>query len=205
MYACKHEWQSQDDMSYLRTTLRRAEDNGGQVGVLFLDVDNFKNINDSMGHAFGDRLLIAIATRLREATESRGFAARLGGDDFTVIYDEVHGSEDLNRVGGALVHAFHRPFLIENREILVGVSVGASLYPTDERDGQAPAARRRRALFEAKSGGRSQLSLFNPAMVEPASLKIPRWWSRRASSSACSRDCGAPWIEASSSSCSSPK
>jgi diguanylate cyclase (GGDEF)-like protein len=119
-------------MSYLRATLRRAETSGAQVGVLFIDVDNFKNINDSMGHAFGDRLLVAIATRLREATESRGFTARLGGDEFTVIYDEVQGPEDLNRVGGALVHAFHAPFLIENRDIVVGVSVGASLYPTDE-------------------------------------------------------------------------
>jgi diguanylate cyclase (GGDEF)-like protein len=159
-------------MSYLGATLRRAERNGVQVGVLFLDVDNFKNINDSMGHAFGDRLLVAIATRLREATEHRGFAARLGGDEFTVIYDEVQGPEDLNRVGGALVHAFHQPFLIENRDILVGVSVGASLYPDDERDGEALLCAADAALFQAKSSGRSQLSLFNPAMVEAASLKF---------------------------------
>jgi diguanylate cyclase (GGDEF)-like protein len=159
-------------LSYLQSALRKAARDATQVGVFFIDLDNFKNINDSMGHAFGDRVLQAIAQRLREATDAGGFAARLGGDEFTVIYEGADSVEEVCRIGGRIVCAFQKPLLIDSRELLVGISVGASVYPDHERDGEALLRAADSALFQAKTSGRSQLSLFNPAMLEAATLKF---------------------------------
>jgi diguanylate cyclase (GGDEF)-like protein len=159
-------------LRYLQATLRRAALEGRLVGVFFLDLDNFKNINDSMGHAFGDRVLQAIAQRLREATEAGGFAARLGGDEFTVIHDGADSVEEICRVGGRLVCAFQKPLLVDGRELLVGISVGASVYPDHEGDGDALLRAADAALFEAKTAGRSRMSLFSPAMLEAATVKF---------------------------------
>jgi diguanylate cyclase (GGDEF)-like protein len=159
-------------LTYLQSALRRAHREGAQVGVFFLDLDNFKNINDSMGHAFGDRVLTAIAERLREATAESGFAARLGGDEFTVIYENAQSIEDVCRVGGTLVYAFEKPLVIDGRDLLVGVSVGASVYPDHEMDGEALLRAADAALFQAKQAGRARLSLFSPAMLEAATLKF---------------------------------
>ena len=73
----------------LNRSLQRAEQRGCGVAVFFIDLDNFKNLNDGMGHAFGDRVLISVAQRLEETAGASGFAARLGGDEFTVVYEEV--------------------------------------------------------------------------------------------------------------------
>jgi diguanylate cyclase (GGDEF)-like protein len=116
-------------LSYLNISLKNAARDGTQVGVFFLDLDNFKNINDSMGHAFGDLVLQGIAQRLREATELGGFAARLGGDEFTVVQERAGSVEEVARAGGALVCAFQKPLLIQERELSISVSVGASVYP----------------------------------------------------------------------------
>jgi diguanylate cyclase (GGDEF)-like protein len=159
-------------LTYLQSTLRKAHREGAQVGVFFLDLDNFKNINDSMGHAFGDRVLTAIAERLREATADTGFAARLGGDEFTVVYENAQSIDDVCRVGGTLVYAFEKPLVIDGRDLIVGVSVGASVYPDHEMDGEALLRAADAALFEAKQAGRARLSLFSPAMLEAATLKF---------------------------------
>ena len=90
-------------LSYLNLSIKSAARDGTQVGIFFLDLDNFKNINDSMGHAFGDLVLQGIAERLRAATELGGFAARLGGDEFTVILERAGSVEEIARAGGALV------------------------------------------------------------------------------------------------------
>lgn len=159
-------------LTYLQSALRKAHREGAQVGVFFLDLDNFKNINDSMGHAFGDRVLTAIAERLREATAETGFAARLGGDEFTVVYENAQSIEDVCRVGGTLVYAFEKPLVIDGRDLIVGVSVGASVYPDHEMDGEALLRAADAALFQAKQAGRARLSLFSPAMLEAATLKF---------------------------------
>jgi len=159
-------------LSYLNISLRNAARDGTQLGVLFLDLDNFKNINDSMGHAFGDLVLQGIAQRLREATELGGFAARLGGDEFTVIHERAGSAEDVARAGGALVCAFQKPLLIQERELSISVSVGASVYPQDEQDAGALLRAADAALFHAKSLGRSRLCMFRAELLEAAALKF---------------------------------
>jgi diguanylate cyclase (GGDEF)-like protein len=159
-------------LSHLEHALRSAEAEHSRVGVFFLDLDNFKNLNDSMGHAFGDQLLKAIAERLQEAAGPRGFAARLGGDEFTVICATSGEVQELAAVGETLVAAFQRSFLVEGRELLVSASVGASVYPDHERDSGALMRAADVALFQAKSLGRSRLSIFSRELLENASVKF---------------------------------
>ena len=159
-------------LSYLNISLKNAARDATQVGVFFIDLDNFKNINDSMGHAFGDLVLQGIAQRLREATELGGFAARLGGDEFTVIQERAGSVEEIARAGGALVCAFQKPLLIQERELLISVSVGASIYPDDELDADALLRAADAALFHAKSLGRSRLCMFRAELLETAALKF---------------------------------
>ena len=159
-------------LSYLNISLKNAARDGTQVGVFFLDLDNFKNINDSMGHAFGDLVLQGIAQRLREATELGGFAARLGGDEFTVIQERVASVDDVARAGGALVCAFQKPLIIQERELSISVSVGASVYPQDELDAGALLRAADAALFHAKRLGRSRLCMFRAELLEAAALKF---------------------------------
>jgi diguanylate cyclase (GGDEF)-like protein len=100
--------------------------------VFFLDIDNFKYINDSMGHAFGDRVLVSFAQRLDDVARPVGFAARLGGDEFTVVFDLAQSIEEVRTAGLLMVQAFQRPLVVDGRDLMVSVSVGASIFPEHE-------------------------------------------------------------------------
>jgi len=159
-------------LSRLESSLSQAHDGHWQVGVFFLDLDNFKTINDSMGHAFGDQVLRQVAQRLVEVTGELGFAARLGGDEFTIICHSRAGLEQLSSIGEALVVAFQRPLLVEGRELLVSVSVGVSVYPDHESSPDALLRAADAALFQAKNLGRSRLSVFSRELLENAATKF---------------------------------
>jgi diguanylate cyclase (GGDEF)-like protein len=142
------------------------------VAVFFIDLDNFKNLNDGMGHTFGDRALISVAQRLEETAAGFGFAARLGGDEFTVVYEEVFSVQDAEAAGLKLVDAFRRPLAVEGREITVSVSVGASLFPDHEHRAEGLLSAADAALFRAKALGRNQLAMFTPELLETATRKF---------------------------------
>jgi diguanylate cyclase (GGDEF)-like protein len=156
---------------HLKAAITRADTCGSYVGVFFLDLDNFKNINDSMGHAFGDRVLGAIAERLRKKAGTTGFAARLGGDEFTMVCDAINVQE-VSAIGWDLVRAFQQPVAVDGRDLMISISVGASLYPDHGRDAEALLRAADAALFRAKDLGRSQLAVFSPALLAAASAKF---------------------------------
>jgi diguanylate cyclase (GGDEF)-like protein len=156
----------------LNAAIERALADGTQVGVFFLDIDNFKYVNDSMGHAFGDRVLISLAQRLQATTESFGFAARLGGDEFTVVFDQAQTNDDIRAAGMNIVQAFQKPLTVDNRDLIVSVSVGASIYPEHAKDAEALLKAADAALFRAKVMGRSQLSVFTPELLQAAAAKF---------------------------------
>ncbi|MFI4889277.1 MAG: putative bifunctional diguanylate cyclase/phosphodiesterase [Steroidobacterales bacterium] len=145
---------------------------GHRVGVFFIDVDNFKYINDSVGHAFGDRVLMGLAKRLQEATRLFGFAARLGGDEFTIVFDRLATMEDISTAGLQIVQEFQRPLSVDGRDLIVSVSVGASIFPDHAQDAEALLKAADAALFRAKALGRSQLSVFTPELLEAAAAKF---------------------------------
>ena len=159
-------------VAHLETSLDRAALARSRVAVFFIDLDNFKNINDSMGHAFGDLVLIEVAQRLREAAGPNGFAARLGGDEFTVVLENVGSRGEVWEIGNALVQAFQRPVSAEGRELIISISGGASIYPDHERDADALLRAADAALFRAKHAGRARMSMFSPELLEVASLKF---------------------------------
>jgi diguanylate cyclase (GGDEF)-like protein len=156
----------------LNRTLDNAIAGKALVGVYFLDIDNFKNINDGMGHAFGDKVLQAMAQRLRSVAAELGFAARLGGDEFTVVLERAADLEQIRDAGAQLVRAFHEPLSVDNRDLALGISVGASVFPDHGRTAATLLRAADAALFRAKALGRSQLSMYSPELLAAASAKF---------------------------------
>ena len=156
----------------LNHALQRAEQHRRYVGILFVDIDNFKNLNDSLGHAFGDRVLTNVGRRLTDLAQSTGFAGRLGGDEFTVVCEDVVSEEAIEEAGRKLVDLFKQPLLIDGREVVVRASVGASLYPNHGSQALDLLSAADAALFRAKALGRGQLAMFTPELLETANRKF---------------------------------
>ena len=129
--------------SYLNAAIEQTIADGRRLAVLFVDVDHFKTLNDSLGHDFGDRVLRAMSRRLREFAGPDQFIARLGADEFTLVIANAGSTADVEDRVTQLIAEFQRPLEVEQRELLVGVSVGFAL---------CPGARRRRTVAAARRG-----------------------------------------------------
>jgi diguanylate cyclase (GGDEF)-like protein len=156
----------------LTAALDRAAAENRCVGVYFLDLDNFKNLNDSVGHAYGDRVLQGVAHRLEEVAAPFGFSARLGGDEFTVIVERADGIDQICEAGRALERAFQQPLVIDGRDLLMSISIGVSYYPMHAEDTESLLRAADAALFRAKALGRSQLSVFTPDLLAAATSRF---------------------------------
>jgi len=158
--------------TYLEAAVARAAIADRKVGLLFLDLDNFKTINDSMGHEFGDRVLQCIGERLRRAVDGRGFSARLGGDEFTLVCEQASSTLEIEELAQAAVAEFQQPLHVEGRELVIGVSVGASIYPDHASDPEALLRAADAALFRAKELGRNRYGIFTPDLFQAASVRF---------------------------------
>ncbi len=156
----------------LNSAMERANRDGRYLGVYFLDIDNFKNFNDSLGHVFGDRVLMSVANRLEEIADGLGFVARLGGDEFTFVLEGAVSAESVQATGWRLVQAFHELVSVDDRDLRISVSVGASIYPEHGREAEVLLRAADSALFRAKELGRSQLAMFTPELIESAATRF---------------------------------
>jgi diguanylate cyclase (GGDEF)-like protein len=156
----------------LNEALEKCRVSGERLGVFFIDIDNFKTLNDSMGHPYGDRVLIAIAQRLGDIARGHGFAARLGGDEFTVVQQDGSDVDGILAFGSSVVRAFETPLEVDDREVIISVSMGGAVFPDHERDAEALLRAADAALFRAKALGRSQLAMFTPELLVTASAKF---------------------------------
>ena len=145
---------------------------GSHIAVLFLDLDNFKTVNDTLGHDFGDRVLNEVGGRLRQIAGDNGFIARLGGDEFTVVFPYSGDPAEVERRAERLVGGFQRPLLIDRREVSVGVSCGVAMFPDHGRDATSLLRAADVALFRAKELGRNRLCVHDPAMLVQASNRF---------------------------------
>ncbi len=152
--------------------LKRAERRGDRVAVLFMDLDNFKVVNDSLGHEVGDELLIAVAGRLRSCLRPADTAARLGGDEFVVLLEDVEDPEDATRVAVRVGEAIRAPFRAGRHDLFVTTSVGVAL---GEGDGESAGDLLRNAdlaMYRAKDGGKNSYAIFEPLMNEKALKRL---------------------------------
>jgi diguanylate cyclase (GGDEF)-like protein len=145
----------------LRHTIERAARESSRCAVLFLDLDGFKRVNDSMGHQAGDELLRQAAARMQTRVRHVDTLARFGGDEFVLVLDRVLGPEDAALVARTLIERLDEPFpLPDDKEARVGVSVGISVFPDDAADADTVLGRADAALYEAKAAGRGTFRFY---------------------------------------------
>ncbi len=141
--------------------LRSAQRQDSKLALLFVDLDNFKGINDSMGHAAGDDFLVQVADRLRSTVRKGDIVCRQGGDEFLVGLMDVNASEDVSGVAGQLLSSIAQPFAVQGSEILASCSIGIAVYPRDGTHFEALLRHADLAMYEAKSSGRNTYRFFD--------------------------------------------
>jgi diguanylate cyclase (GGDEF)-like protein/PAS domain S-box-containing protein len=150
-------------------TLARRTSPEHSIAVLFLDIDNFKTVNDSLGHSAGDRLLVELADRIRASSRAGDTAARLGGDEFAVLLEDPKDAEAVaNRISNALAD----PFLIDDKEVFVTVSVGISVSELAHGGADELLRNADAAMYVAKSRGKGRSIVFHPAMHQRALQRL---------------------------------
>ena len=156
----------------LTVALSHAQRDQTRLAVLFLDLDRFKVINDSLGHNIGDQLLQAVAARVQSCVRESDTVARLGGDEFTLLLPNLVHSEDAAPIAQKVIEAVRYPFHIEGREFFITTSVGISLYPEDGLDAQTLIKNADTAMYQAKELGRDNYQLFNAFINAKALQRI---------------------------------
>ena len=157
----------------LRQAVVRAKREQSMVGLLFLDLDRFKQINDSLGHAAGDRVLRVVAERLKGFLREVDTIARLGGDEFTVIIEGVEDAEQVSSVAEKIKAALSESVVIDGHDMLVSASVGITLYPQDAEDIESLIKNADIAMYHAKHrGGRQQYQFYDAGMAPLAAGRL---------------------------------
>lgn len=152
-------------MHQLPIAIDRAQRSHSQMALLFIDLDNFKMVNDTLGHDKGDKLLVEAAGRLRQAVRSSDQVARLGGDEFTVVLEQVVTPAVVTQVAQKILQVLSEPFAtLGTAAVKVSGSIGASIYPTDGMTPETLLKNADVAMYAAKADGRAQLKLYDPQM-----------------------------------------
>ncbi len=162
----------------LGQTLVKAKREELKPGVVFIDLDNFKFVNDTIGHSAGDDLLKEAAVRLLDCTRESDTVARLGGDEFLLILEDINNvSEspreiDLRIVGERIIEKFSKSFLIEGQEVNVSTSIGFAVYPKDGMDGASLMRHADAAMYRSKHDGKNTFCFFSPEMTAKAQMRM---------------------------------
>src|SRR5690606_33045934 len=148
----------------LERAVTRAQRGRKKLGLLFLDLDRFKGVNDTLGHQLGDKLLCAVVERLKSSIRAGDLLARLGGDEFAVLLEDVTGPLEVEAVARTLVACFVEPFDVGHRQVSVTASIGLTLYPVDNQDPLALLNNADIAMYQAKERGRNTFKFFTQSM-----------------------------------------
>ncbi|HYN54886.1 MAG TPA: EAL domain-containing protein [Methylotenera sp.] len=144
----------------LMQSITLAERHGKQVALMFIDIDHFKHINDSLGHEVGDKLLLSIAKRLQTGVRLSDTVSRHGGDEFVVLLSEVSDKQDAIQIAEKLLNVMVEPHQISGNLLRVTMSIGISIYPHDGKDAQTMIRNADTAMYQAKKSGRNNYQLF---------------------------------------------
>jgi len=153
-------------------TLKQAGRNEWRVGVLFIDLDRFKLVNDTLGHGIGDQLLIQVARRLQECVRGGDAIGRLGGDEFACVLSTLARPGDAALVAQKIVDALSQPFQLEGQEVYVSASVGIGIYPDDGADADTLLRSADTAMYRAKEQGRNAYQFYLPQMNAQAAERL---------------------------------
>lgn len=155
----------------LRQAILHAQTHGHKVAVLLIDIDYFKQINDSLGHADGDVLLAAIGQRLLSSVRESDTVARMGGDEFVIVMPEFRSLEDVERCGRQIMGDASQPISINGRTISLTLSIGVALFPDDGRTADQLLRSADSAMYSVKDTGRNSVSFYNEELLaEPVTL-----------------------------------
>jgi diguanylate cyclase (GGDEF)-like protein len=158
-----------DTLNQRLKTMRR---NGGNFAILYIDLDRFKLINDSLGHGIGDRILCAVAERLAGGIRESDFVARIGGDEFALILDNMSHPRDAAMVAQKLIETLMQPYLIDDRELEIGASIGIAFYPDDCENSEELVRYADLAMYKAKETGGNCYHFYSEQLSEEASRRI---------------------------------
>ena len=150
----------------LRMAVARAKRHDEKLAVMFVDLDHFKKINDTLGHNTGDNLLIEAAERLTQCTREEDTVARLGGDEFILLFPEIDSVEEVTKVADRIVNAFSEPFMCNGKKLFVTSSLGISIFPDDGDTPEILIKNADAAMYRSKDDGRSKFNLFNPSFTK---------------------------------------
>lgn len=163
----------------LLLSLTQAERRKSLLALIFLDIDGFKPVNDTLGHDVGDELLKGVAERIRSIVRAEDTVARFGGDEFVILISELRSPEDTGRIGTKLVDAIRQPFHVGGHEVSVTTSVGIAIYPDDGRDAEMLTRNADKAMYQAKEKGGDQFQLYSVSMNHRALEKLEMEMSLR--------------------------
>ncbi len=155
-----------------RLALAKARRHNVAVVLLFIDLDQFKTINDSLGHQVGDELLQAVATRLQTCVRETDLVARLGGDEFTIMVDDLNNAQHAGKIAEKLLGALAIPIQVREHNLVIAASIGISCYPQDGPDAETLLKNADAAMYAAKQAGRSTFRFFEPQMNEQVMKRV---------------------------------
>jgi diguanylate cyclase (GGDEF)-like protein/PAS domain S-box-containing protein len=151
----------------LTVALRVSQRNRQKLTVMLLDLDSFKQINDTLGHSVGDRLLRVIGDRLKGSLRETDTVARMGGDEFLLLLPQIARAEDAAMVAQHIMESLQEPFLFEDCKLCITASMGIAIYPDDGEDADALLKNVDKAMYHAKQEGRNNYQRYNPTMDTP--------------------------------------
>ncbi|VUD42197.1 Cyclic di-GMP phosphodiesterase Gmr [Thalassocella blandensis] len=151
--------------------IKKSNRNNSLVGLMLIDIDNFKTINDALGHSVGDELLINLSKRIESCVFSGETVSRQGGDEFTVLVPDVESAEGISKLANDILDAISEPFLNKGKNISVNASVGISLYPSDSASSEDLYRHADAAMYAAKNDGKNRFHFFAPEIEEELHAK----------------------------------
>jgi diguanylate cyclase (GGDEF)-like protein len=161
--------------NYLPSAIDLAKHYHLGLAVLFIDLDNFKNINDTLGHVTGDAVLKSAATRLRSLVRHSDHVVRLGGDEFTIILEQVHRTEDISRIADQAIEELSKPFAVGFADVShIRASIGISLFPHDGTDGETLLKHADIAMYSAKAAGKGRYHFYQSHLSDRIDLRVSR-------------------------------
>ena len=156
----------------LEQDIRQSRRGRGELAVLFIDLDHFKEVNDTLGHDFGDLLLVEAARRIQACVRETDTVARMGGDEFTVLLTELKSNSQLERLLQKILDALAAVFQLHDEQVFVSGSLGVTLYPNDATEIEDLYKNADQALYAAKGAGRNRFSFYTPALQEAALTRV---------------------------------